>query len=117
MMKNLQFLRKNLKKTQAEVAQDLKLQKQTYQNYELGKRQPDSNTLILLADYFGVSIDYLLGHETKGIIHIDSFNAAQQSIIESIRDLDEDLCGKAEAYIAGLKETQQERDIIRKKYL
>ncbi len=115
-MKNLQFLRKNLKKTQAEVAQDLKLQKQTYQNYELGKRQPDSNTLILLADYFGVSIDYLLEHETKNIIHADGFNGVQQNIISLIKILDDDLCNKAEAYIEGLAATQQERDNVRKKF-
>lgn len=115
-MKNLQFLRKNRGKTQDIVAFDLGIPKTTYATYEQQKAFPNPTMLLKIADYFGVSIDYLLGHETKGIIHTDSFNEAQQNIIESIKDLDEDLCGKAEAYIEGLKETQQERDNIRKKY-
>jgi len=32
-----------------------------YTAYEMGKRQPDYETLIKLADYFNVTVDYLLG--------------------------------------------------------
>lgn len=32
-----------------------------YQRYEYGTQKPDSDTLIRLADYFGCSIDYLVG--------------------------------------------------------
>lgn len=35
----------------------------TYQNYEAGKRMPPAETLILLADFYGVTTDYLLGRE------------------------------------------------------
>ncbi len=115
-MSNLRTLREQKKLSQKECAEQLGLKKASLGFYERGKVSPSVETLFKIADYFGVSIDYLLGHETKGIIHTDSFNAAQQNIIESIRDLDEDLCGKAEAYIEGLKETQQERDTIRRIY-
>ena len=33
--------------------------------YETGKRQPDYETLLKIADYFGVSVDYLLGKDEK----------------------------------------------------
>lgn len=33
--------------------------------YESGKRQPDYNTLMKIADYFDVSVDYLLGRNTQ----------------------------------------------------
>lgn len=56
---NLKNLRKQMNKTQEEVAKDLQLQKQTYQNYELGKREPDIETLKKIADYFDVSLDFL----------------------------------------------------------
>ena len=55
----LKNLRQLAHKTQEEVANDLKIKKQTYQNYELKKREPDIQTLIQLANYFNVSIDYL----------------------------------------------------------
>lgn len=31
--------------------------------YELGKRQPNPETLVKLADFYGVSIDYILGRD------------------------------------------------------
>ena len=37
----------------------------TISQYETGKRQPDYETLLRLSEYFGVSVDYLLGKETK----------------------------------------------------
>ncbi len=35
----------------------------TYQNYESGKRIPTADILIKLADFYGVTTDYLLGRE------------------------------------------------------
>lgn len=46
---------------QKEIASALNISKQSYSNYELGQREPSIETLCLLADYFGVSVDYLLG--------------------------------------------------------
>ena len=37
----------------------------TYQNYETGKRLPTGDFLIKIADFYGVTTDYLLGHETQ----------------------------------------------------
>ena len=36
----------------------------TYQNYEAGKRIPTAEILIKLADFYGVTVDYLLGRPT-----------------------------------------------------
>ena len=44
-----------------QAAADLGMPYTTYVNYEKGAREPNSETLILLADYFGTSIDYMLG--------------------------------------------------------
>lgn len=46
---------------QKDIAKGVGLALRTYQYYESGERKPDSDTLIALADYFGVSIDYLVG--------------------------------------------------------
>lgn len=56
---NLKILRNRAQKTQEEVAKDLNLEKQTYQNYELGKRKPNIEILKKIADYFDVSLDFL----------------------------------------------------------
>ncbi len=37
--------------------------------YETGEREPDLKTLVLLADYFNVSVDYLLGRTDNPIIN------------------------------------------------
>ena len=61
----LKECRKNKDITQRDVAVDLGLTDRGYQNYELGKREPNHETTVKIADYFGVSVDYLLGHEVK----------------------------------------------------
>lgn len=60
-MENLTQARKRMKKTQQEVADYLGISRQAYSNFEAGKREPDYETLLKLGEYFGCSIDYLLG--------------------------------------------------------
>ena len=46
---------------QKDLAAALEIAANTLSQYENGKREPDQETLIKLADYFGVTTDYLLG--------------------------------------------------------
>ena len=85
----LKILRKRLNKTQEEVAKDLKLQKQTYQNYELGKREPDIETLKNLADYFNVSLDYLCDHKAQNQLQLGYLNDTQKTAISLLLKLNE----------------------------
>ncbi len=57
----LKPLRKTKKKTQKEMAKLLGCTEQHYQRIEYGTINLPSTTVIFLADYFGVSADYLLG--------------------------------------------------------
>lgn len=50
--------------TQNDVANFLKIKRQTYSSYERNKSLPDANTLGLLATYFSVTTDYLLDRES-----------------------------------------------------
>lgn len=61
----LQALRKEKGMTQREMAELMQMQLRSYQHYEGGDRRPDYEGLIALADYFGVSIDYLLGRSDQ----------------------------------------------------
>ena len=53
--------RTKAKLTQAAIADRLRVSQSTYAGYETGKRQPDIETLLKLADIFETSTDYLLG--------------------------------------------------------
>ena len=56
----LRYLRKHQELSQAEVARRLNLTQPTYNRYETGTYPPDVETLKRIADFFDVSIDYLL---------------------------------------------------------
>ncbi len=57
----LRDLREDRDLKQRELADLLHCSQQVYSNYELGQRDIPTQTLILLADFYGVSVDYLLG--------------------------------------------------------
>ena len=57
----LRDVREDADKTQAEMAKILGCSQQTYSRYENGKAQMSYQALSALADYFGTSVDYLLG--------------------------------------------------------
>ena len=47
--------------TQTQLAKELRVNPRTIRNWEVGERQPDLDTLEVIAKYFNVSYDYLLG--------------------------------------------------------
>ena len=59
--KRLKELREERRIYQRELAEILGMSFRGYQNYETGQSEPKLATLIVLADYYQVSIDYLVG--------------------------------------------------------
>lgn len=57
----LRDLREDRDLRQTDVARATGLDQKTLSNYETGKTAPDMHSLIKLADFFGVSLDYLTG--------------------------------------------------------
>lgn len=55
------YLRKKKGRTQEEIAKILGITRPAYTAYETGKRNPDYETLEKIANYYEVSVDYLLG--------------------------------------------------------
>ena len=53
--------RKLNKMTQRQVAEALNIKQPSYIRYEKGDAEPSLESLVILADIFDVSIDYLLG--------------------------------------------------------
>ena len=56
----LRELRRSKKISQLKFAMDLNMNQNSVSRYETGEREADYTTLIKIADYFNVSIDYLL---------------------------------------------------------
>lgn len=63
----LKELRKEKGISQLKLAMDLSMNQNTISRYETEERQADYETLIKIADYFNVSIDYLLGRTENRI--------------------------------------------------
>ena len=65
-MNRIRDLREDRDLKQSELAEAIGIGQRSLSNYETGKTNPDSEVILLLADYFGVSCDYLLGR-TKAV--------------------------------------------------
>jgi transcriptional regulator with XRE-family HTH domain len=57
----LVYLKTSRNILQKDIAHAIGLSLRAYQYYERGDREPTASNLIALADYFNVSIDYLVG--------------------------------------------------------
>ena len=69
MGENMEFRLKQLRKakkiSQLQLALDLNMNQNTISRYENMEREADYKTLVLFADYFDVSLDYLLGRSEQ----------------------------------------------------
>lgn len=87
-MNNLADLRNSRGMTQQDVAKILDVTRQCYGHYESGKRDIDNTNLVKLADFYGVSTDYILGRKI-GYVRIPVYgNIAAGIPIEAITDYD-----------------------------
>lgn len=69
-MNTIRQLRKAAGLTMREAAEKMKLPYTTYSGYETGAREPNSEMLIKIADFFNVSIDYIIGRSDENIVNI-----------------------------------------------
>lgn len=111
----LKELRESKKITQAELGKALAISTSTIGMYEQGRRNPDPEMLKKIADYFNVSIDYLLGHKSDEYDKLSNenlpkLNKKDKKDISKILDaLVNDLDGKgAVAFYNGDEELDDE---------
>lgn len=84
MRNNIKVLRKLANKTQQEVANDLGIKVERYRSWEQGKRSPTGQSCIMLAEYFNVTTDTILGTEYSEI-HSMTLSPEEHSLIELFR--------------------------------
>lgn len=82
----LMELRKKKRLTQAELADILGVARTTYSSYEQGRRTPDVDIQNKIADYFGVTLDYLHGREVKSENKEENLTSTQLTIAAHIDD-------------------------------
>ena len=98
-------LRKENNLSQLEIANLTGFAKNTVCAWEKGRAQPNFETLMKLADYFNVSIDYLLGRENDyGVIEIknNSLSENENQLVNLFRKLNERDQNKVLGYIQAL---------------
>jgi len=72
-------IRTSRKLKQQQVADLLGIPLRTYQNYERGVNEPDAGILCKMADYFGVTVDYLVGYSDV-MFSPESINISKEEI-------------------------------------
>lgn len=85
-MLNLKKHRESKGLSQAAVARELGISRQTYNNYELGKREADYETLLKLADFFDTTVEYLISDNPtiKNASVLDSEKIRMIPLFESV---------------------------------
>lgn len=88
----LKELRKERNLTQEEISEICQVAKQTISNWENNVTQPPFDIVKRLAQYFGVTADYLLGLNQNDINRIDKLNIAlrEAGMIDSNENLNEE---------------------------
>jgi len=91
MIKNLRLLRENHGISQQKLADAIGLSQQSINKYENHKIEPDIATLMLIADFFHTSVDFLIGHDEAYVeaegIPVYRMNADEIRLIEQYRQL------------------------------
>ena len=84
-MNRLKELRKENKQNQEDIAKYLNVTQVSYGRYELGTSEPTIETLIKLANFYNVTIDYLVGRDFNNDIGYLSDNERQ--LLDDFRKL------------------------------
>lgn len=86
-------LREDMDLRQIDVAAATGIGQKTLSNYETGKTYPDSHAIIKLAEFFGVTTDYLLGYSDSSIKNAQDIMDKLEKIEKEINDIKRSLRG------------------------
>lgn len=86
-MNRIRDLREDRDLRQSDLAKMVGIDQRTISNYETGKSNPDSDALIRLADFFNVSIDYLVGRVQQDFYYSQDKKKVIENIQHSLEEL------------------------------
>lgn len=103
-MVRLKELREERRLNQEGLALKLNVSQSTISAYEIGERTPDLETLIAIANFFNVSLDYLAGlSDLKQQIRQSDLLPNELEHLRTFRQLNDTDKEKVKAYIDGLQ--------------
>lgn len=115
MKDQLQALRKAKGLTQSDIAQIIDVKLSTYQKYERDAVSPSYDTLLRIADFYGVTTDYLLGRETgepdpaQQLANEFNMSALEKKILDNYLSLPKAMRGDLMAFLQkAVREVQEE---------
>ncbi len=77
----LKGLRKRNGISQNSLAKQMNLTRATINAWEMGINYPNAQSLVMLSDFFGVSVDYLLGTDNRDMLDISGLNDEEKKMI------------------------------------
>lgn len=102
-MLHLKEIREKKGISQAEVARQIEVSRQTYNNYELGKREADYETLLKLSEVLETSVEEILTGVSESIKKIPP-ESRWERIRKNLEKLSDDSVDKVDDYISLLAE-------------
>ncbi len=98
-------LRDKYELTQAELAEKLGISRAALSHYEKNRREPDVQILTKIADYFHVTVDYLIGRTNLPHTNLDM---EVKQFVDDLELSDEELLTKFTLTVDGRKLTEEE---------
>jgi transcriptional regulator with XRE-family HTH domain len=105
-------LRKEAKLTQEGLSLKLKMARTTYSGYELGTSEPDNETLEKIADFYGVTTDYLLGREESKKPTVSDLELSDDELMQKYKivldgkPIDDDIIREVLSYVRARRLTK-----------
>lgn len=111
---DLKKLRKKRGVSQTEVADFIGITQSSYSRYELGQCEPTMSILIKLADFYGISLDELVGRPTS-VLNLNLLDEKRKTLVLEMANASDSAINRLEAFYQGVKVAELEREeLIRK---
>ena len=105
----LKFLREIHKLTQTELADKLGISRLNYNRYELEKVEPDLTTLIKIAKFYNVTLDYICENETNNILDLSILPMIKKKNIDMMLGLIEKNDYRLNGYLSRILDEQNQK--------
>lgn len=91
---------------QKDLAEKLNVEAYTVSDWEQGRCEPSIDMLIKIADYFGVTIDYLVNHKVD-FYDYTKFSLAQLELINYIKNLNDKEVTRILGYVDAIADNKK----------